>query len=73
MNIDNQELAEKVVIAFKNTLTESTRTAITEKEFNELHLIIKEALSQQLSVTADKVGELSRELKSMADRQDIGL
>lgn len=73
MNIDIQELADKAVIAFKNTLTESARSAISDKEFNELHLIIKETLSQQLSAAADKVGELSRELNSMTDHQDIGL
>ncbi len=73
MTIDNNQLAEKVVTAFKNLLTDEARTQISEKEFHELNLIVREALSQQLSQAASIVDEVAKQLKSMTDHQDIGL
>lgn len=73
MSIDNNRLADKVVAAFKNILSDEAMTAISEKELHELNLIVREALSQQLSSAAEQVEETARQLKSMTDHQDIGL
>jgi hypothetical protein len=73
MSIENNQLADKVVIAFKSILNDETKSSISDKEFHELNLIVREALSQQLSQTADIIDEVSKQLRSMTDHQDIGL
>ena len=73
MTIDNIHLADRVTIAFKNILSDDAKAHISDKELHELNLIVREALSQQLSQTAEVVDDLSRQLKSMIDHQDIGL
>ena len=73
MSIENNDLADRVIIAFKNILSDGAKSHISDKEFHELNLIIHEALSQQLSQTADIIDDVSRQLRSMTDHQDIGL
>ncbi|NOQ77282.1 MAG: hypothetical protein GQ475_05765 [Methylococcaceae bacterium] len=73
MTIANDQLADKVVIAFKNILSEESKSQLSDKEFHELNLIVREALSQQISQTADMVDDISKQLRSMTDHQDIGL
>jgi len=73
MSIESNKLADKVVIAFKNILSEEAKSHLSKKEFDELNLIVHEALSQQLSKTADIIDEVSQQLRSMTDHQDIGL
>lgn len=73
MSIENMQLADKVVTAFQNILTDDTKSQISEKEFHELNLMVREALSQQLSHTAASIEELAKKLRSMTDHQDIGL
>jgi|GEM_PF-4142079 len=73
MSTESNKLADKVVMAFKNVLSEDAKSHISEKEFNELNSIVHEALSQQLSKTADIIDEVSKQLRSMTDHQDIGL
>ena len=70
---DNNQLAEKVVAAFRNILTDEAKSHITDNEFNELNLIVREALSQQISLAADMVNDLAKTLRDMTDHQDIGL
>ncbi len=73
MTTENNKLADKVVIAFKNILSEETKSHICDKELHELNLIVREALSQQLSKTADIIDDVSKQLRRMTDHQDIGL
>lgn len=73
MSIDNNLLADKVVTTFKSLLSDEASATISEKELHELNLIVREALSQQLSQAADMVEDTARQLKSMTDHQDIGL
>ena len=73
MSIENNQLADKVVTAFKSILNDETKSSISDKEFHELNLIVREALSQQLSQTADIIDEVSKQLRSMTDHQDIDL
>lgn len=73
MTIENNQLADKVVTAFKNVLSDEARDAISDKELHELNLIVREALSQHLSMAAELVEDTAKRLKSMTDHQDIGL
>ena len=73
MTIENDQLADKVVTAFKNILNDETKSHVSDKEFHELNLIVREALSQQISQTADIIDDVSRQLRSIMDHQDISL
>lgn len=73
MSIDNNLLADKVVTAFKSVLSDEAQATISEKELHELNLIVREALSQQLSEAAEIIEESARQLKSLTDHQDIDL
>ena len=73
MSIENNQLADRVIIAFKNILSDEAKSHISDKEFHELHLIVREALSQQLSQTVEAIDDLSREIRSKIGHQDIGL
>lgn len=73
MSIENNHLADRVISAFNNILSDDAKAHISDKELHELNLIVREALSQQLSQTAACVDDLSRQLKSMIDHQDIDL
>jgi len=73
MTAENINLPDKVVIAFKNILSEEAKSHISDKEFHELNLIVHEALSQQLTHTVDIIDDVSRQLRRMTDHQDIDL
>ena len=73
MSIENNHLTDRVIIAFKNILSDEAKSHISDKEFHELNLIVREALSQQLSHTAACIDDLSRQLRSMIEHQDIDL
>ena len=73
MSIENDQLADRVIIAFKNILSDDAKAHLSDKELHELNMIVREALSQQLSQTAESVDDLSRQLRSKIDHQDIDL
>ena len=73
MSIENNQLADRVIIAFKNILSDDAKAHLSDKELHELNMIVREALSQQLSQTAESVDDLSRQLRSKIDHQDIDL
>ena len=73
MSIENNQLADRVIIAFKNILSDDAKAHLSDKELHELNMIVREALSQQLSQTAEAVDDLSRQLRSKIDHQDIDL
>ena len=73
MTIENNQLADEVVSAFKKVLSEDALSHISDKEFHELNLMVHEALSKQLSHTADIVDNTVKQLRAMTEHQDIGL
>ncbi len=73
MSVENNKMADKVVTAFKNILTDETKAHISDQEFHELNLMVREALSQHLSQAAEIVENTAKQLRSMTDHQDIGL
>lgn len=69
----HQQLAHKVVEAFKALLSQNARQQISETELNELALMIREALSEELESAAASVEELARTLRTNIDRPELGL
>ncbi len=73
MTEETEELAEKVVAIFKHNLSDAAREQIREADFNELALMIREAISEELSRATDMVEEVVRKLRSEADKPELGL
>ena len=68
-----KELAEKVVTAFKSELNSDALNCITESQFEQLSLMIQEALSEEKRDIAEMVGDLLRKLKSDSKIPDISM
>lgn len=69
----NEQLAQKVVEAFKKNISAEAREHITEMEFRELADIVKEALEIEISEAVEMVDELEKRLKERAGRRDLDL
>ncbi len=73
MTYENTQLADEVVKAFKQILSEQALAHISDTEFQELNSMVNEALSQQLSHTAEMVEQTLKQLRSMTEHPDISL
>lgn len=73
MTEETEELAEKVVATFKHNLSDAAREQIREADFNELSLMIREAISEELSRATDMVEEVVLKLRSETDKPELGL
>jgi len=62
-----------VVATFKHNLSETAREQIRDADFNELILMIREAISEELARATDMVEEVVRKLRSETDKPEIGL
>lgn len=73
MNSQNEQLAQKVVEAFKKNISAEARAHISETEFHELSMMVQEALSLEMTEAVEMVDELEKRLKEMAGRRQIEL
>ena len=73
MSNQNEQLAQKVVEAFKENISAEAREHISDGEFNELALIVQEALSLEMTEAVEMVDELERRLKALAGRRQLEL
>jgi hypothetical protein len=69
----HQELAQKVVNTFKQSLSDQARDQITDAQFNELVLMIREAISEELKDAAELIDGIAKRLRSQTDDQELGL
>jgi pyridoxine 5'-phosphate synthase PdxJ len=69
----NEELAQKVVGAFKKHLSAEAREHINESDFDVLALIVQEALSLEMAEAVEMVDELEERLKRMEGHRELGL
>ncbi len=69
----HQQLAQKVVEAFRASLSEDARQQISQTALDELALMIREALSEELESAAASVEELARTLRANIDKPELGL
>jgi uncharacterized protein with von Willebrand factor type A (vWA) domain len=69
----HQELAQKVVNTFKQSLSDQARDQITDAQFNELVLMIREAISEELKDVAELIDGIAKRLRSQTDDQELGL
>lgn len=69
----HQELATRVVEAFKANLGEAARGHISAAQFEDLNLMIREALSEEREATAALLEELLRKLRADIERPELEL
>ncbi len=67
------DLAGKVVEAFKDELSDSTKEAITSQELEYLHELVIEALSMHAASIADELRRVINKLKGEIEKPEIGL
>jgi pyridoxine 5'-phosphate synthase PdxJ len=73
VNNQNEELAQKVVEAFKKHVSPEAREHINERDFDVLGLIVQEALSFEMAEAVEMVDELEARLKKMKGDRELGL
>ena len=66
-------LADKVVNAFKEKLSESGTAVISQQETDYLAELVKEALTQHADAIAQEIQQVLNKLKADIDRPEIGL
>lgn len=69
----HNELAQKVVAAFKESLHDEARGCISEGEFAKLSLMIAEALVTEKREIAELFETMARNLKAEAIPPDISM
>lgn len=73
MNFHNEQLADKVIAAFKEVLSEQSRAQLTDAEYNALAQIVRAALSRELTDAVEMIDQVAKRLRAMTEHQDIDL
>ena len=73
MKNKHQALAEQVVQAFQNKLDPQVLERIGRAGFEDLRLLVEEALAESLGAALERVEVLMRELRAEAGKHEIEL
>ena len=73
MNQRHQELADKVLAAFRAKFDEADLQRIGEARFQVLHSLVGEALAEELDVVSDRLEGLLRQLRSETEKPELEL
>ena len=73
MKNKHQALAEQVVQAFQNKLDPQVLEQIGRAGFEDLRLLVEEALAESLGAALERVDDLMRELRADAGKHEIEL
>lgn len=68
----HQERAQQVVASFKELIDEPALKAISDAQFKELELLVREAIADELHNAAEKVEELARKLRAEVELPNLG-
>ena len=67
------ELSKKVVKGFRNIISEDARERISDAQFEDLSLMVQDAIAEALSDAAERVAGVAETLRSEAGRRELGL
>jgi len=73
MSPDLQQRAQKVVASFKESLDSQVRDNIRDHQYEELALMIGEALSDQLDEVTARIEILVQELRADSRKGQMGM
>ena len=69
----HQDLADQVVHAFQAKLDPATREAISKAQFEDLGLMVREALAQAVGTAVERMEQVIRELRATSGKPEIEL
>ncbi len=67
------ELTQKVIKGFREILSEAARENISDAQFEDLSLMIQDAIAEALNEAAERVADVAQTLRSEAGRRELGL
>ena len=73
MSNRHHQRADEVVTAFKDIIGESACKQISDAHFQDLTLLIRDAISDELLAAAELVEKLAQHLRSETDILELGL
>lgn len=73
MTMRHQEMAEKIVAKFKQSLDESVAQQITEAQYTALILMVKEALGEEARFAAEQLESIIQKLRTESEKPDLGM
>lgn len=73
MSDRHRERAENVVRTFKGTLSQAALSDISDAQFEDLALMVREAIAEELDAAANIVEEAARRLRREVEKRDLGL
>jgi hypothetical protein len=69
----HHQRADKVVAEFKEIIGESTCTRISDAHFQDLTLLIRDAISDELLAAVELIEKVAKKIRSDTDLNEIGL
>ena len=73
MNNQHQQRAARVVESFRNLLDKNLSEQITDSQFQDLTLMIGQAIAEELEIAAEQMAEVVRNLRAQSGKTEIGL
>jgi hypothetical protein len=69
----HQQVAEKIVATFKQSLSENAAQQVSDAQFNTLILMIREAMGEEASFAAEQLEQVIRKLRAESEKPDLGM
>lgn len=69
----HHERADKLVAEFKEIIGESGCAQISDAHFQDLVLLVRDAITDELLASAERMEKVIREIRSETDLHEIGL
>lgn len=69
----NEDMARKIITAFKASLDANSRQKIGDEQYDMLEAMIREGMSKELNAAAEQVEELARNLRALTDKPELGM
>ena len=70
---EHHQRADKVVAEFKEIIGESTCSKISDAHFQDLTLLIRDAITDELLVAAELMEKVAKKIRSETDLHELGL
>ena len=69
----HQQIAEKIVATFKQSLDKNVTQQIPEAQFNALTLMVKEAMGEEARFAAEQLEKIIQKLRAESEKPDLGM
>ena len=73
MTVRHQEMAEKIVATFKQSLGEDVAQQITEAQYTALILMVEEAMGEEARFAVEQLEKIIQKLRAESEKPDLGM